>query len=109
MNDMSTMNKIMEYMALGKPIVQYDLREGRFSAQDASLYAICGDVPDFARSIVSLLDDPEARAAMGEFGRRRVLTQLEWRHQVPALLEAYATLWPVPKPVTQYRHEISPH
>ncbi len=109
MNDMSTMNKIMEYMALGKPIVQYDLREGRFSAQDASLYAICGDVPDFARSIVGLLDDPEGRASMGEFGRRRVQNQLEWRHQVPDLLEAYATLWPVPKPVSQYRHEISPH
>jgi glycosyltransferase involved in cell wall biosynthesis len=100
MNDKSTMNKIMEYMALGKPIVQFDLREGRHSAQDASLYARCGDVPDFARRILSLLDDEEARAAMGEFGRRRVLNQLEWRHQVPALLEAYAALWPAPKAVT---------
>jgi glycosyltransferase involved in cell wall biosynthesis len=109
MNDQSTMNKIMEYMALAKPIVQFDLREGRYSAQEASLYAKCGDVPDFAHRIVSLLDDPDARGAMGEFGRRRVLNHLEWRHQVPALLEAYATLWPVSKPVTHYRHEISPH
>ena len=109
MNDLSTMNKIMEYMALGKPIVQFDLKEGRFSAQDASLYAICGDVPDFARCIVSLLDDPAARTAMGEYGRRRVHTQLEWRHQVPALLEAYATLWPKPKAVPHVRHETAAH
>jgi glycosyltransferase involved in cell wall biosynthesis len=109
MNDLSTMNKIMEYMALGKPIVQFDLKEGRFSAQDASLYANCGDVPDFARCIVRLLDDPAACEAMGEFGRRRVQTQLEWRHQVPALLDAYATLWPATKVVPHVRHETAAH
>jgi glycosyltransferase involved in cell wall biosynthesis len=93
MNDKSTMNKIMEYMALGKPIVQFDLAEGRFSAQNASLYARPGDNRDFAEKIVSLLDDSEKRRLMGEFGRRRVLDQLEWRRQVPALLAAYASLW----------------
>jgi glycosyltransferase involved in cell wall biosynthesis len=94
MNDKSTMNKIMEYMALGKPIVQFDLAEGRFSAQNASLYARPGDLEDFATKILLLLDDSEKRRLMGEFGRRRVLDHLEWRCQIPALLAAYAALWP---------------
>ncbi len=93
MNDKSTMNKIMEYMALGKPIVQFDLVEGRYSAQNASLYAQPGDTRDFAEKILALLDDSEKRRLMGEFGRRRVLEQLEWRRQIPALLAAYAALW----------------
>ena len=93
MNDKSTMNKIMEYMALGKPIVQFDLAEGRYSAQNASLYARPGDTRDFAEKVVALLDDSEKRRLMGEFGRRRVLEQLEWRRQIPTLLAAYAALW----------------
>jgi len=93
MNDKSTMNKIMEYMALGKPIVQFDLTEGRFSAQRASLYARKNDAVDFAKKIVELLDDPAQRAAMGAFGRRRVEEQLEWRHEAPRLLAAYDALW----------------
>src|SRR5438270_10714280 len=94
MNDISTMNKIMEYMALGKPIVQFDLAEGRYSAQGASLYAARNDPPDMAAKIVELLEDPERRKAMGEFGRRRVMEELEWRHEVPRLLAAYDALWP---------------
>ena len=93
MNDISTMNKIMEYMALGKPIVQFDLTEGRYSAQDASLYARRNDPADFARKIIELLDDPARRARMGEYGRRRVLDTLEWRHEAPRLLAAYEALW----------------
>ncbi len=93
MNDISTMNKIMEYMALGKPIVQFDLTEGRFSAQEASLYARRNDAADFARKIIELVDDPEKRAAMGAYGRRRVEGELEWRYEVPKLLNAYETLW----------------
>jgi glycosyltransferase involved in cell wall biosynthesis len=89
MNDKSTMNKIMEYMALGKPIVQFDLTEGRYSAQDASLYAARNDERDLGRKIVELLDDPERRRRMGEFGRARVLGQLEWRYEAPKLLQAY--------------------
>lgn len=89
MNDKSTMNKIMEYMALGKPIVQFDLTEGRFSAQDASLYAARNDHEDMARKIVELLDDPERRQRMGEFGRRRVEQELEWQYEAPKLLAAY--------------------
>jgi glycosyltransferase involved in cell wall biosynthesis len=93
MNDKSTMNKVMEYMALGKPMVQFDLTEGRFSAQEASLYAQRNDAVDMAAKIVELLDDPALRARMGEFGRRRVENDLEWRHEVPKLLAAYSALW----------------
>ena len=93
MNDISTMNKIMEYMALGKPIVQFDLTEGRFSAQGASLYARRNDPLDLAAKIVELLDDPQRRRAMGALGRRRVMDELEWRHEAPKLLAAYDALW----------------
>ena len=101
MNDISTMNKIMEYMALGKPIVQFDLTEGRYSAQEASLYAKRNDPQDFARKICELLDDPERRRRMGEYGRRRVLEQLEWRYEAPKLLAAYAALGATPAPRQQ--------
>jgi glycosyltransferase involved in cell wall biosynthesis len=90
MNDVSTMIKIMEYMALGKPIVQFDCKEGRFSAQEASLYSNTGSqVNDFAAKILWLLDRPEERKKMGEFGRRRVEKELAWKHSVPNLLAAY--------------------
>ncbi len=93
MNDKSTMNKIMEYMALGKPIVQFDLAEGRVSAQQASLYARKNDEVDFARKVVELIDDPAARARMGELGRHRVTQELEWRYEAPKLLAAYDALF----------------
>lgn len=93
MNDKSTMNKIMEYMALGKPIVQFDLSEGRFSAQEASLYAERNDPIDMAEKLIELLNDPEQRIKMGEFGRKRVEEELEWRHERPRLLAAYDALW----------------
>ncbi|HEY0985333.1 glycosyltransferase family 4 protein [Schlesneria sp.] len=93
MNDKSTMNKIMEYMALGKPIVQFDLTEGRFSAQEASLYAKHNDPVDMAEKVVSLLDNPEQRQKMGEYGRRRVQNELEWKYEVPKLLAAYEALF----------------
>ncbi len=89
MNDKSTMNKILEYMALGKPIVQYDLTEGRFSAGDASLYARQNDTEDFAHKLTSLLDNEALRQRMGQIGRRRVEGELAWQHQVPKLLAAY--------------------
>jgi glycosyltransferase involved in cell wall biosynthesis len=90
MNDISTMIKIMEYMALGKPIVQFDSKEGRFSAQEASLYADKDDgVADFAAKLIWLLDRPEERRKMGEFGRKRIEEQLAWEYSVPQLLAAY--------------------
>jgi glycosyltransferase involved in cell wall biosynthesis len=92
MNDKSTMNKIMEYMALGKPIVQFDLTEGRFSAGESSLYAKKNDAVDMAVKIVSLLDNPRKRRSMGEFGRNRVRNELEWSYEAPKLLRAYERL-----------------
>jgi glycosyltransferase involved in cell wall biosynthesis len=93
MNDKSTMNKVLEYVAVGKPIVQFDLKEGRFSAQDASLYARPNDPIDFAEKILELLDDPERRTRMGEFARRRIENELAWSHEAPKLLAAYEALW----------------
>lgn len=89
MNDKSTMNKIMEYMALGKPIVQFDVTEGRFSAQEASLYAKANDPVDMAQKIVDLLAEPEQRHRMGAYGRGRVENELSWNHQIGALIDAY--------------------
>jgi glycosyltransferase involved in cell wall biosynthesis len=90
MNDMSTMIKIMEYMALSKPIVQFESKEGRFSARDASLYSNNGNqVTDFAAKILWLLDRPVERKRMGEFGRRRVEAELAWQYSVTNLLAAY--------------------
>lgn len=89
MNDLSTMNKILEYMAFEKPIVQFDVKEGRFSAQDASLYAKSNDPEDMARLIVDLLDDQQRRAEMGRTGRERVESELSWDYQIEPLITAY--------------------
>lgn len=89
MNDISTMNKIMEYMALSKPIVQFDLHEGRVSAGEASLYAARNDVSSFAEAIIRLIDDAELCKRMGEIGRERLVTTLSWEMQIPKLLAAY--------------------
>lgn len=90
MNDLSTMIKIMEYMALGKPIVQFDLKEGRYSAQEASLYSNGENhIRDFAEKILWLLDHPDERRRMGEFGRMRVERELAWEYSVGNLLAAY--------------------
>jgi glycosyltransferase involved in cell wall biosynthesis len=93
MNDKSTMNKIMEYMALAKPIVQFDLTEGRFSAQKASLYAKKNDPKDMADKIVQLLDDDNLRREMGCIGRDRIEKELAWKYEVPSLLSAYETVF----------------
>jgi glycosyltransferase involved in cell wall biosynthesis len=90
MNDISTMNKIMDYMALSKPIVQFDLTEGRVSAGDASLYVERNDATALARGIAELLDDESRRKQMGEIGRERLEGGLAWEYQVPKLLAAYA-------------------
>ena len=92
MNDKSTMNKVVEYMALGKPIVQFDVTEGRISAGKASLYAQPNDPIDFADKIECLLSSLEERERMGEIGRARVERDLAWSHQVPNLVEAYHRL-----------------
>jgi glycosyltransferase involved in cell wall biosynthesis len=92
MNDRSTMNKVMEYMALGKPIVQFDLTEGRVSAGEASLYARPNDVADLAQKIISLLADEPRRIHMGAVGRERIERVLAWQHEAPRLIAAYEHL-----------------
>jgi glycosyltransferase involved in cell wall biosynthesis len=89
MNNKSTMVKIMEYMALGKPIVQFDLVEGRYSAQQASLYVGRSDENEFAEKLLFLIDHPDERQRMGQIGRERVLSELAWPHQATKLLSAY--------------------
>lgn len=90
MNDISTMIKVPEYMALGKPIVQFDLKEGRFSAGEASLYCDSNNrIGDFADKILWLLDRSEERERMGAFGRRRVEQALAWKYSVKNLIAAY--------------------
>jgi glycosyltransferase involved in cell wall biosynthesis len=93
MNDISTMNKVMEYMTLEKPVVQFDLTEGRASAGEASLYARANDPLDFADKIAQLIDNPQEGQQMGAAGRKRVLEKLSWQHSVPHLLAAYERLF----------------
>ena len=93
MNNLSTMNKIMEYMALRKPVVQYDLKEGRFSAQEASLYARKGDVVDFAGKIMQLIDNPELRVKMAEYGYNRVINELSWDFESVKLSQFYEQIF----------------
>jgi len=89
LNDKSTMNKLMEYMALGKPTVAFDLVETRFSAQDAALYIPPNDELEFAKQVNWLLNNPDECERMGKIGRRRVTNGLAWEHSVPELLRTY--------------------
>jgi glycosyltransferase involved in cell wall biosynthesis len=92
MNDKSTMNKILEYMAYGCPVVLFDLTEGRRSAGDAALYARPNDPVDFAEQILKLLDSEPLRRQLGDCGRRRIEERLNWEVEKRALLEAYETV-----------------
>ena len=92
LNDVSTWIKIMEYMALGKPIVTYDLKETRWSAQDAALYIKPNNELEFAEGIAKLMDRPDLRAQMGEFGRQRIHRDLKWDVVGQNLIRAYEAL-----------------
>jgi glycosyltransferase involved in cell wall biosynthesis len=89
LNDVSTMNKVLEYMACGLPIVSFDLREARVSAGDAARYVPCNDTDAFAAATSALLDDPAERQQRGEIGRNRVAGALSWAHSKAQLLAAY--------------------
>ena len=89
LNDVSTMNKTMEYMAFGLPVVAFDLRETRVSAGDAAVYAKPNDVGLYARAIVELLDDEPRRRSMGAVGRARIEDELAWRHQRAAYVDVF--------------------
>jgi glycosyltransferase involved in cell wall biosynthesis len=89
LNDVSSMVKISEYMAMSTPLVSFDLAESRIGAGEAALFARSGDHRAFAFLVEALLDDPGMRAAMGVAGRRRAVEELAWEHQERALLAAY--------------------
>jgi glycosyltransferase involved in cell wall biosynthesis len=92
LNDVSTMNKTMEYMAFELPVVAFDLHETRVSAGDAAVYATPNDVADYAAAIVKLMDDEPKRSLLGKLGRARVEQELAWSHQVRAYLDVYRRL-----------------
>jgi glycosyltransferase involved in cell wall biosynthesis len=92
LNDVSTMIKTMEYMALSKPVVAFDLPDTRYSCGDTALYAQPNDERDFARQIARLMDDAKLRRQLGEQGRQRIIAGLTWEHAVVNLRKAYETL-----------------
>ena len=92
LNDLSTMNKTLEYMAFGIPVVAFDLKETRVSADGSASYVPSGDVAAYARAIVKLLDDDSRRAAMGRTGRLRIEDELGWPHQRDAYVGVYGRL-----------------
>lgn len=94
LNEYSTMIKTMEYMAMGKPVVAFDLAETRFSAQNAALFATPNVVEDFASNIEALLDNEELRLKLGANGRKRIEEELSWDHTKQNLLLAYEMLFP---------------
>lgn len=96
LNDVSTMNKTMEYMAFGLPVVAFDLRETRVSARDAAVYATPNQTDHLARLLVELVDDEPRRRSMGAAGRARVERELAWAHQAPRYLGVYEQLLALP-------------
>lgn len=92
LNDLSTMNKTMEYMSYGLPVVAFDLCETRVSAGDAAIYATPNLVESFAGCVATLIDNEPLRSAMGTFGRRRVVTTLSWSHQAMAYVAVFDRL-----------------
>lgn len=97
LNDVSSMNKVVEYMAMGRPLVSFELHEARVTAQEAAVYAPANDERDFGRLVGELLDDPARRAQMGALGRRRVEEALSWDVSRRNLLEAYEDLLSRPR------------
>jgi len=92
LNNLCTMNKIIEYMAMGLPIVSFDLKESRYSAQDAAVYIPDNDDKAMGQAIIDLLGNPEQMAAMSEVGRRRVREGLSWDHSRQVLIDFYDRL-----------------
>jgi glycosyltransferase involved in cell wall biosynthesis len=89
MNDKSTMNKVLEYMAYGRPLVLFDLTEGRRAAGDAALYARPNDPQELSEKILQLLNSEAMRQELGERGRKRVRERFNWELDAKVLLEAY--------------------
>jgi len=89
LNDKSTMNKTLEYMALAKPVIAFDLKETRVSCGDAALYVMPNDISELADKIIYLADNPNVRAKLARAGRERIEKELSWNYSVPNLLKAY--------------------
>ena len=96
LNDVSTMNKTMEYMTFALPVVAFDLHETRISAGDAAAYATPDDVGALAQLLVDLVDDDALRSSMGKSGRDRIERELAWSHQAPHYVEVYEKLTGAP-------------
>jgi glycosyltransferase involved in cell wall biosynthesis len=94
-NTISTSQKLMEYMAIGKPIVQFDMVEGRLLALEGSRYARENDAIDFSKHILELLDNPKIRKIMGDFGQQRLRKELSWQREQQKLLLAYDLLFAI--------------
>ena len=104
LNDISTMNKTMEYMSYALPVVSFDLHETRYSAEDCAIYVEPGDIDAFARETIALMDDPDRRAELGVIARQRVAAELDWEPQSRAYISVfdrlfgvdrqYSTTWP---------------
>jgi glycosyltransferase involved in cell wall biosynthesis len=92
LNDVSTMNKTLEYMAFELPVIAFDLKETRVSAGDAASYIESGDIAAYAHAIVELLDDPDKREAMGKKGRVRIEQELGWPYQRDRYVGVYDAL-----------------
>jgi glycosyltransferase involved in cell wall biosynthesis len=92
LNDVSTMNKTMEYMSFGVPVVAFDLKETRVSAGQAAIYVQPNDTDAFGRAIADLLDDDQRRETMGRYGRERVEQDLAWSHQAAHYVHVYESL-----------------
>jgi glycosyltransferase involved in cell wall biosynthesis len=88
-SDQSTMNKVIEYMFFGLPVLSYDLHETRVSAGEAGLFVTANDERALAEGIVELIEDPERRRRLGAAGHARVREALAWNFSVPQLLAAY--------------------
>jgi glycosyltransferase involved in cell wall biosynthesis len=88
-NDVSSMNKTVEYMAFSMPLVSFDLRETRATADGAGVYVDGKDPSDYAKAVLELLDDPERRATMGAVGRAKLAGELAWEHQADAYVGVY--------------------
>jgi glycosyltransferase involved in cell wall biosynthesis len=108
LNDASTMNKTMEYMAFGLPTVAFDLKETRVSAGDAALYATPNNIEDFAQALVELLDDEPLRRSMGKIARARVESELAWQHQRASYLGVYERLLGTPPSAPETAHSPEP-
>lgn len=93
LNDVSTMNKVLEYMTFGKPMVSFDLKESRYSAQEGALYATPNDEIEFGERIIQLLDDEKMREKMGVMNRERIASELSWEHTGQVVLQAYDALF----------------